>query len=98
MCMYKDKEDGHCTFRSCAAVTEYCVDGPCVDEVLTNADCIRAMNDEELAEFLCHFRSNDAEGHACSGCKAEPYCHSGHNDMIDWLQQPAEEDDNARFD
>lgn len=38
MCMYKDLEDGHCRFRSCAAVTEYCVEGPCVDEVLTNAD------------------------------------------------------------
>ena len=58
----------------------------------TNADRIRAMSDEELAEFLCHFRSDDAAEHACSGCKAEPYCRSGHNGMIDWLQQLAEED------
>lgn len=55
----------------------------------TNADRIRAMSDKELAEFLCHFRSDDAA--TCSGCKAEPYCRLGHNGMIDWLQQPAEE-------
>ena len=61
-------------------------------EIITNADRIRAMSDEELAEFLCHFRSDDAAEHACSGCKAEPYCRSGHNGMIDWLQQLAEED------
>ena len=57
----------------------------------TNADRIRKMSDEELAEFLCHFRSDDAAEHACSRCKAEPYCRSGHNGMIDWLQQSAEE-------
>ena len=55
----------------------------------TNADHIRTMSDEELAEFLCHFRSDDAE--TCSGCKSEHYCRPGHNGMIDWLQQPAEE-------
>lgn len=60
--------------------------------IFTNADRIRAMSDEELAEFLCHFRSDDAAEHACSGCKAEPYCRSGRNGMIDWLQQLAEED------
>lgn len=58
----------------------------------TNADRIRGMSDEELAEFLCHFRSDDVVEHACSGCKAEPYCCYGHNGMIDWLQQPAEEE------
>lgn len=66
--------------------------GPQKPKVITNADHIRAMSAEELAEFLCHFRSDDAAEHACSGCKAEPYCRSGHNGMIDWLQQPAKED------
>ena len=61
-------------------------------EPATNADIIRRMNDEELARFLCDFRSCDSEGHPCGGCKAEPYCKTGHNGMIDWLQQPAEED------
>ena len=59
---------------------------------MTNADRIRAMSDEELAKFLCNFRSCDSSKHPCNGCKAEPHCHTGHNGMIDWLQQPAEED------
>ena len=58
----------------------------------TNADRIRAMSDEGLAKFLCNFRSCDSSGHPCTGCKAEPNCYTGHNGMIDWLQQPAEED------
>lgn len=57
----------------------------------TNADRIRAMSDKELAEFLCHFRSDDAA--TCSGCKSEHYYRPGHNGMIDWLQQPVEEGD-----
>ena len=60
--------------------------------VRTNADRIRAMSDEELAKFLCNFRSCDSSEHPCNGCQAEPYCMIGHNGMIDWLQQPAEED------
>ena len=60
--------------------------------VPTNADRIRAMSDEELAKFLCNFRSCDSSEHPCNGCKAEPHCHTGHNGMIDWLQMPAEED------
>lgn len=58
---------------------------------MTNADKIRAMSDEELAKFLCYFRSCDSSEHPCNGCKAEPYCMIGHNGMIDWLQQPVED-------
>lgn len=57
--------------------------------VRTNADHIRAMSDEELAEFLCDFRSCDSSEHPCEGCKAEPHCHTGRPGMIDWLRQPA---------
>ena len=57
----------------------------------TNADRIRNMNDEELAEFLCGFRSCDADEYICEGCKAAKYCRAGHAGTIDWLQQPAEE-------
>ena len=49
---------------------------------MTNADKIRAMSDEELAKFLCYFRSCDSSEHPCNGCKAEPYCMIGHNGMI----------------
>lgn len=60
-------------------------------EIITNADRIRAMSDEELGKFLCDFRSCNSSEHPCDGCKAEPHCHTGHNGMIDWLRQSAEE-------
>ena len=58
---------------------------------VTNADHIRNMNNEELAMFLCDFRSCDADEYICEGCKAAKYCRAGHAGTIDWLQQPAEE-------
>ena len=61
---------------------------------MTNADRIRSMSDEELVNFLMRLM-----GHA--QCFAEgifPYhpCPQNYNCKqcgIDWLQQPAEEDD-----
>ena len=64
-------------------------------KLLTNADRIRAMSDEELAMFLCNFRSYNADVYICEGCKAEQHCHAGHTGTIDWLQQPAEEANNV---
>ena len=61
----------------------------------TNADRIRAMSDEELAMFLCNFRSCNADEYICEGCKAEKYCRAGHEGTIDWLQQPAEKINNG---
>ena len=53
----------------------------CVDRVIgkpmTNADRIRAMGDEELAEFLIDLADD------------------GNLRIRDWLQQPAEEDENG---
>ena len=57
----------------------------------TNADRIRAMSDEELAEFLCDFRGCDTDENTCIGCKGEQYCRAGHAGTIDWLKQSAEE-------
>lgn len=48
---------------------------------LTNADCIRAMTDEELAELLFQVGYDNGWG-------LEEYA-------LEWLQQPAEEDDHA---
>ena len=54
----------------------------------TNADRIRAMSDEELAEFIKHIKVRAAF------CKAV-----GNNDAFEelcsaeWLKQPVEEDD-----
>ena len=60
--------------------------------VKTNADRIRSMSDEELAIFLCDFRSCDADEYICEGCKATQYCRAGHAGTLGWLQQPAEEE------
>ena len=71
-------DDGKCHYK-----------GECGHKApLTNADRIRAMNDEELAEFIKHIKvravfckavkNNDAFEELCSA---------------EWLQKPAEEDD-----
>ena len=60
--------------------------------VPTNADRIRAMSDEELAEFLCDFRGCDTDENTCIGCKGEQYCRAGHAGAMEWLKQPAEEE------
>ena len=57
---------------------------------MTNADRIRAMSDEELAELLTTGKGN----FDCFECHATPHeceanCKEG---CIVWLQQPAEED------
>lgn len=60
----------------------------------TNADRIRAMSDEELAEFL------EAEDWLCSTyncCSACPMKGEGTKclSVLEWLKQPAEENDNV---
>ena len=53
----------------------------CENKVLTNADRIREMSDEELKEFICSILQ-------CEFCKF-----AGWNgcELLEWLQQPAEE-------
>ena len=63
--------------------------------ILTNADRIRAMSDEELVTFLERVHDNPRD--ACCGnwgqCRRnnapEPVCQKH---FLKWLQQPAEED------
>ena len=56
----------------------------------TNAQKIRAMNDEELAEFIKHIKIRAAFCKAVKDNDAfEALC------SAEWLQQPAEEDDHA---
>ena len=45
-------EDGYCKKYSDEEVKSWCVQGPCEDERPSNADRIRAMTDEELADWL----------------------------------------------
>lgn len=81
MCVYRT-EDGLCKKHSTEVVTSYCVDGPCPDEVLTNADRIRAMSDEELLEFL---KKTVTNAYMCKLMRTEPMFLT-----LDWLRQPAE--------
>ena len=58
--------------------------------VLTRADKIRAMSDEELAEFL---RFGPVPSHICFICgNTVPECNDNACRMavLDWLQQPEE--------
>ena len=45
-------EDGYCKKYSDERVISWCVQGPCKDEKPSNADRIRAMTDEEMAEWI----------------------------------------------
>ena len=60
----------------------WCVEGPCGEQVPSNADKIRSMNDEELKEFIC---SNSQ----CKFCKFEGW---GRCELLEWLQQPVKEE------
>lgn len=55
---------------------------------MRNADKIRAMTDEELAEFMCHNVSNGTVN--CAFCAAAEFCRMGHNGWLHWLKQEAD--------
>ena len=54
-------------------------------QTATNADSIRRMNDDELAEFLCDMVTR-TEG-ACNECVAYEYCEKGHTGFLDWVKE-----------
>jgi len=56
---------------------------------LSNADRIRSMTDEELAEFMCHNVSNGTVN--CAFCAAAEFCRMGHTGWLDWLKQEVAE-------
>lgn len=88
MCVYRTDE-GVCKKFSVDGVTSYCVDGPCAEEVLTNADRIRSMTDEELAEWLCSLMTAEC---CDQRCPARDICGLGDNGLVKWMKHPAEED------
>ena len=69
-------------------------DCPYRTEPITNAQKIRAMNDEELVVFLygfsdrCLVCAKDGINKSCPIYKEGYYCES--QDIMKWLQQPAE--------
>lgn len=98
-CIYFEN-DGKCRKFSDDNTLSYCVMGPCQEQTLSNADKIRAMSDEELAELL--ISADLCEG--CEYCDKVGICryYEAHPDGVladgckqaarKWLQQPAEED------
>lgn len=63
-------------------------------EIITNADRIRDMSDEELAEFISRIEIGDFGPQVygktfCDMCKGQYECDDC---RLWWLQQPAEED------
>lgn len=55
-------------------------------EPKTNADEIRYMGDNELAEFLCDLRAAAFDETPCDNCPGRKTCRIGHNGMYDWLK------------
>ena len=89
-CVYFEK-DGKCRKFSDDTAISYCVMGPCSEQKLSNADRIRSMSDEELAEFLAEEQyriANVVFQAAGYGIETQAI----YARRLDWLQQPAEED------
>lgn len=55
----------------------------------TNADRIRAMSDEELAEWLCSLMTAEC---CDQRCLARDICNLGDNGLVKWMKQTEEED------
>ena len=81
------KTDSHEHYRATEDFARRLIDHA---KPMRNADKIRAMSDEELAEFLCDFRACDTDENTCIGCKGEQYCRAGHAGTMEWIKQPAE--------
>ena len=59
----------------------------------TNEDIIKAMNTNELSEFLCGISSEPEDG--CEKCIATDYCYVGHTGFKYWLKMKSEDEDAA---
>ena len=93
-CIYFEK-DGKCRKFSDDTAISYCVMGPCPGQKLSNADRIRTMSDEELAEELVI----EIEGLFPSlvyvpMATGNIYISQdeAEKEMLEYLQQPAEEE------
>lgn len=80
-----------CVFEITKANCRGCFEGSHYKpKQITNADRIRAMSDEELAEFMCHNVSNGTVN--CAFCAVAEFCRMGHNGWLDWLKEEAKGD------
>ena len=101
-CKYLTK-NGRCGLKDSYAYRHGCfgADMCRCREPMTNADRIRAMSDEEIAEYVCRNSINTLCDIICGGeCNAiSTLKRSGDwackEIVMKWLQQPSEEDDHA---
>ena len=82
-------EDGYCEKYSDDEVTSWCVQSPCKDEKPSNADRIRSMSDEELAEFLTPVKCVDCHLLDCGVGEIgnQKTCSER---VLDWLREECE--------
>lgn len=86
-CIYRTADNQCEKFSDSVRNTlSWCVgDEPCEARKISNADCIRKMTDEELAEFLTNVSNNErAMAQSASGGIRIPW--------KDWLKMEAEDD------
>lgn len=83
--------DLHCTKYAEPGYESWCVLGPCTAETPSNADRIRAMTDEELAEFMKPYDSGCPRwgGKEPIPCSQRSNCRDC---WLDWLKAPVEVD------
>ena len=88
-CKYITK-NGRCGLKDCYTYRHGCFgEDMCkCREPMTNADRIRAMSDEELAEFIdrCEMNDIDYAKTFCDLCNGQYECDQC---RLDWLKQPA---------
>lgn len=90
MMMCKFEHDGDCC--NCGSPQYMCKCKPniCGSVVpITNADRIRAMSDEELAEWICSLMTAEC---CDQRCPARDICNLGDNGLVKWMKQPAEDE------
>ena len=96
-CIYSHDDGAYCDKHDHGAVTVGCCgEDKCRDrKALTNADRIRAMTDEELAEWLETIRMYCANDLCGMGCPFEEICYSkadAPTEMLAWLKEEASDE------
>ena len=80
------KTDSHEHYKAAESFARRLIDH---SKPMTNADRIRSMSDEELAEFIdrCEMNDIDYAKTFCDLCNGQYECDQC---RLDWLKQPAE--------
>ena len=86
-CVYYDNQK--CKKFEEPGYTSWCVLGPCAHQTPSNADRIRAMSDEELADFITEAKWECRNYRECKECPR--YIGDCCLPLDEWLKQPAEE-------